>query len=117
MQLRAVTDRLARLVDAFVDGALDKDTFNERKRQLLEEQAVLREALTRETVEDTEMSTELPELFELANSAQQSYFRGTPAARRELVLKLSSNRTVARKDVAVEPHPLVRLIQKRRLIQ
>ncbi len=42
--------------------------------------------------------------FELACSAQQSYGLATAPEKRELILRLSSNRFVAGKDVVVEPY-------------
>jgi hypothetical protein len=100
---------LARLVDALVHAALDKETFNERKRQLLDDQAATECLIS--AMPDIP-SAALADMFELANSAQQSYRLGDSAAKRELALRLCSNRSVVGHDVVVEPHPLLRLIAK-----
>jgi site-specific DNA recombinase len=112
LQLAAIKGRLARLVDALVDGALDKETFNERKQQLLDDQAAM-EALISTSSEDTPTPA-LADMFELANSAQRSYRLGDSAAKRELALKLCSSRSVVRNEIVIEPHSLLQLIANRR---
>ena len=51
--------------------------------------------------------------FELASSAQQGYRLGNPASRRELAIRLCSNRTVAGKEVSIEPYFPLKIIAKR----
>lgn len=46
-------DRLSRLTDAFVDGLLDKETFEMRKTALFEERRSLRDALEAPADEET----------------------------------------------------------------
>jgi len=46
LQLNQVTDRLNRLTDAFIDGALDKDGFEQRKAALIGERRQMDESLT-----------------------------------------------------------------------
>lgn len=110
--------RLARITDACVDGVIDKSTFEERKRTLLEEQRSLEDSLDSQTDAIVDIKQFIMERLELASSAQQSYRLGTIASRREMVLLLTSNRTVARKDVSIEPSfPLHRIAERHENLQ
>lgn len=115
MQLGAVKDRLGRLIDAFVDGNLDKGTFDERKQQLLEEKQRLENEIGRPADELPERAM-LLEALGLISAAQQSYELGNLAARRELAFRLTSDRSVAGKNVSVEPHPVLRMLANRRVV-
>jgi site-specific DNA recombinase len=102
-QIGAIKARLSRLIDALLDGAIDKDSFEERKRTLLEEQQSLEDTLKQEAPDPERTAALIAELLELASSPEQSYRLGTTASRRELAIRLCSNRSVAGKDVSVEP--------------
>lgn len=109
LQLDAVRARHARLVDALVDGALDKSSFDQRKAQLFEEQRLLEESLKADEPDSARVKQFILGFIELAGMAQQSYKIANTDSKRELVLKLTSNRTVARKEVSVEPYfPIAR---------
>lgn len=111
MKLGAARARLDRLTDALIDGNLDKESFDIRKASLLEEQGLLREAL--EGVTQPSEDKTRRELFELAFSAQQSYEMADPSEKREMVIRLSSNRSVDGKDVVIEPHPALHALENR----
>ncbi len=117
VQLGAVKSRIERLVDALVDGHLDTPTFEVRKTGLLEEQRLLEDALRGDKPTSAPARAVVLEAFELASVAQQSYALGNVAARREMVIRLCSNRTVAGQKIVVEPHPVLRVIANRRVVQ
>lgn len=83
-------DRLSRLTDAFVDGLLDKETFEARKTTLLEERRSLRDSL--EAPPDTEplVATVLKYLGR-ANAAYEQYESGFPEEKREMLKSLTSD--------------------------
>jgi DNA invertase Pin-like site-specific DNA recombinase len=114
--LAANKARSARLIDAFVDGTLDKTSFEDRKRALLEEQRTLESRLQNFPQTSAQEREFVIALCELASTAQQSYLMGNCAARREMAIRLCANRSVARKKVSVEPHLALRVLAKRRLI-
>ena len=103
MQLAATKDRHNRLVDAFVDGHVDKETFEVRKGALLHTQRELEERIRDSSL----LSADNREVFELALSAHHLYAISDTAARRELVLRMSLTRTVAGKTISVELHPVL----------
>lgn len=104
LQLSALKARQARLVDALVDGVLEKDIFNERKTHLLEEERLLEEDLKADAPDADQVKQFILGALELAAMAQQTYRIANPELRRELVLNLTSNRTVAGKEVSVKPY-------------
>lgn len=116
-QLDGIKTRLTRLIDAFLDGHLDKQSFEERKRTLLEEQRSLEDSQRAGSPDPGRATQLVVDTFELASSAQQSYRFGNPASRRELAIRLCSNLTVAGKDVSVEPYFPLRVIAERHLVR
>jgi hypothetical protein len=112
--LAANKARSARLIDAFVDGTLDKESFEERKRALLEEQCILKESIRNAPQSRARRREYISGLCELASSAQQGYLLGNLADKREMALRLCANRSVAGKHVTVEPHFALRVLARRR---
>ncbi len=101
LQLAALQARHDRLVDAFLEGTLDKETFEPRKTRLLMEQRELEEKLSTD-VDSEQIETRLREIFELASTASLSQSMGTDDEKRELLQILTLNRSVNRENVVVE---------------
>ncbi len=88
--LGASEDRLARLTDAFIDGALDKETFETRKAQLHEQRRSLRDTL--ENIEQAEpLATTVLKKFGQGNVACLQYETANAEEKREIVRELSSD--------------------------
>ncbi len=112
-RLAALASRETRLVDAFLDNLLSKELFDKRQRDLVEERRSVEDEL-KAGASRTEGSTKrIGELLELASTAQQSYELANTQLRRELVLRLTSNRVVSRKNVSIEPCFQLSVIAKR----
>jgi site-specific DNA recombinase len=103
LRVDTVKDRLNRLTDAFLDGAIDKLLFEQRKTGLLGEQRTLEEQLAHLTRENGEGMDRLQKFLELAGSALLSYELAFPEEKREMVQILTSNRCVNGKNVELEP--------------
>ena len=101
LQLAALQTRQDRLVDAYLDGALDKEAFEGRKKRLLLDQRDLEEKLAR-GVNVEEEATRLREILELASTASLSHELETDDEKRELLEMLTSNRRVDREKIVVE---------------
>lgn len=101
LQLAALQTRHDRLVDAFLEGTLDKETFESRKKRLLMEQRELEEKLSRD-IDAEQIATRLHEILELASTASLSHEMGTDDEKRELLQILTSNRRADRENVVVE---------------
>lgn len=88
-----ISDRLNRLTDAYLDGVLDKELFDERKKTLLMERQSLKEMTSAQT-ESMDVPKALDKFLELAGSAYLQYKTGIPDERRELLQIVISNRIV-----------------------
>jgi DNA invertase Pin-like site-specific DNA recombinase len=103
MKAGQLTDRLNRLTDAFIDGAIEKDLFESRKTALLMEQKAIEENMANLRAGGETVPDRLSEFLELAGSAWLSYEMGLPNEKRELVRKVTSNRRVDGKKLEIEP--------------
>lgn len=102
LQLAALQTRHDRLVDVFLEGTLDKESFESRKERLLMEQRELEEKLSGDA-DPGQTAARLREILELASTASLSHEMGTDDEKRELLQILTSNRRVNREKVVVEP--------------
>jgi site-specific DNA recombinase len=101
LQFAALQTRHDRLVDAFLEGAIDKETFEPRKKRLLLEERELEEKLSGD-VDQEQVTTRLREILELASTASLSHEMGIDDEKRELLQMLTSNRRVNRENVVIE---------------
>lgn len=102
LQLAQLEARFIRLTDAFLDGSIDKTTFEDRKRGLLMERKQMQENLTRLEGDSSTGPESIGEFLELAGMAQMLYENASAGEKRELITILTSNRTVSAKNVVIE---------------
>lgn len=69
-----ITARLSKLTDAYLDGSVDKEIFEEKKHALLMERRGLEEG--REQLETSESSNLIFKYLELLTNLQESYENG-----------------------------------------
>lgn len=103
VQLGQLKLRLDRLIDAYVEGVLEKDLFEGRKAALLLEQRELQERLSEAKSEPVVYAERVRQVVELANTAWLSYETQSTDGKRELVDLATSNRIISGKNVSVEP--------------
>ena len=103
LRLAQVADRLNRLTDAYLDQALDKAMFEERKRSLLLERKGMEENLAAFQAGGHAHPDKLEKFLELAGSAWLSHQTGLPEEQREMLEILTSNRQVVGKNVEFRP--------------
>jgi len=99
LRIGALRDRLNRLTDAYLDGVLEKDLFEQRKTALLMERKELEEQLAHLKDEARSVPERLREFLELAGSAYLQYKLGLPEEKRDLLRIVTSNRQVAARKV------------------
>jgi DNA invertase Pin-like site-specific DNA recombinase len=99
LRISALRDRLNRLTDAYLDGVLEKDLFEQRKTALLMERKELEEQLAHLKDEARLVPDRLREFLELAGSAYLQYKLGLPEEKRDLLKIVTSNRLVAARNV------------------
>lgn len=103
LRLDQIRDRMNRLTDAYLDQALDKTMFEERKKALLLEQKAAEETLTGLKGSRGRGLERLEKFLELAGNALLSHELALPEEKRELVQILTSNRRVDGKNLYLEP--------------
>lgn len=89
MAVGRCNDRLTRLTDAFLDAAIDKETFEHRKAALLVEKRGVLDAL--ESPNTKGPGSELLEKLELGQTAYLRFVSGFSAEKRDAVQNATSN--------------------------
>ena len=102
LQQDQMRDRHSRLADAFVEGVFDRETYLQKKSELVFEEQALKEKLARIQTGEADVLTRLDEFCELANSAYLSYKVAPPTDRRDLVKITTANVTTDGKSVFVK---------------
>jgi site-specific DNA recombinase len=97
LNISQLTERVNRLMDAYLDGLLDKESFEERKSALLMERAGLEQRLAESQSGHRNPVDELLCFLERADSACLAYKLGLQEEKRELLEAITSNRLVSGK--------------------
>jgi site-specific DNA recombinase len=92
-------DRLTRLTDAFLDGLIDKETFETRKGLLLVERRSLRDAL--EAPQEEPFGERVLKILERGKTAYLGYDLALPEEKREIVRELTSNLRARGKNLEI----------------
>jgi site-specific DNA recombinase len=103
LRLDQIKDRLNRLTDAYLDQALDKTMFEERKKSLLLDQKAVEEDLTNLRRNGSQGAGRLEKFLELLSNASLSHELASPEEKREMVNILTSNRPVDGKNLDLKP--------------
>ncbi len=90
LQIAKCEDRLSRLTDVLIDGAIDKDAYEAKKVELLRERRDLLDKRKNLGREPSFTDTILKNL-ELAETAYLRYKNGIDAEKRDLVVEVTSN--------------------------
>ncbi|MDA2938743.1 recombinase family protein [Acidobacteria bacterium AH-259-A15] len=109
VQIKALTlnldqtqDRLCRLTDAYLDGVIEKELFEERKKALLMERKDWEEKLAELKDGTNSVPDRLAEFLELAGNAYLKYKMGLPEEKRDLLRIVTSNRLLMDKSVVAK---------------
>jgi len=103
LRLDQTKDRLNRLTDAYLDQALDKTMFEERKNSLLLEQKDAEENLANLHRHGSRGMERLEKFLELVGDASLSHGLASDEEKREMVKILTSNRHVNGKNLELKP--------------
>lgn len=103
LRLDQIKDRLNRLTDAYLDQALDKTMFEERKKSLLFEKKTVEENLANQSDNESRGPNRLEKFLELLGSVSLSHEMASPEEKREMVNILTSNRQVDGKKLDLKP--------------
>jgi len=97
LNISQLTERVNRLMDAYLDRLLDKESFEQRKSALLMERAGLEQRLAEWQSGHRNPVDELLCFLERADSACLAYKLGLQEEKRELLEAITSNRLVSGK--------------------
>ena len=101
IQLSQVKDRLNRLTDAYLDNAVDRETFEQRKTALLMERRGVEDRIQDLRNGSPDLPKKLNRLLELLKSPYLQYLSGSPDEKKELIQNVCSNRTLAEKTLEI----------------
>ncbi len=110
LRLAQLQDRLGRVTDAYIDGGIEKNLFEERKTTLLLERKDVEGKIAQLKMHGASLPDRLTKFLELAGRLCSSYETALPDEKRHLVQIFTSNREVDRKNVALtlsQPFALV----------
>jgi DNA invertase Pin-like site-specific DNA recombinase len=94
-----VTERLSRLTDAFLDGSVERDLYDERKKALLFERSALNDRLKDLSENPSALPVRLQKFLELTEAAYSLYKDGNPDEKRRMVKMFTSNLTADHKNL------------------
>ena len=113
LRLHRINDRLTKLADAFLDGALEKTIVEDRQRSLLMERANVEEKLGDIKQDSRPLPDRLAEFLELAGTASNLYETAQPDERRDLLRIVTSNRSVESKTPILSLSPPFDVVAQR----
>ncbi len=93
------TERLNRLTDAYLDGSIERDLFDERKKALLFERSAMNDRLNELRENPAVIPARLQKFLELAEASYSLYKEGNPEEKRRMVKMFTSNLTADQKNL------------------
>jgi site-specific DNA recombinase len=99
LRLQQVIERITRLTDAYLDQAIEKELFEERKAALLFERQEIQEMLLKLRDDTTSVPDQLKNFLELAGDAYSLYENALLPKKRELLTITTSNLSLNEKRI------------------
>jgi DNA invertase Pin-like site-specific DNA recombinase len=99
LKIAAVKDRLNRLTDIYIDGNIDKDAFNERKKALLSERLEYEDEMGQLNADPTSCLRRMQEYVELVKRLYLQYEVGNLQEKRQVLEASMSNRSANGKNL------------------
>ena len=113
IKVEQVTGRLNRLTDVYLEGALDREMFEERKTALIGERRALSDRRADYEANRASVPDELRKFVELAGSAYSLYKEASIAKKRRLLRTVMSNCTIQQKSIEFTWRPPFREVAER----
>jgi site-specific DNA recombinase len=99
IRIEQITERLNRLTDAYLDQALDKGMFEERKASLLRERRAVEDTLREYEMNRRSIPDEIQKFIELAGDAFSFYETAIMEKKRRLLRIVTSNCIIDAKSI------------------
>lgn len=113
LQQNKLKERQSSLIDAYMDGVVDKAAYLEKKNNLVFEEQALKEKMLNFEAIDGKLPSIMEEFLELANSAYLSYKVADAEAKRDLVKIITSTFKTDGKSVLIELKKPFQIIAER----
>lgn len=94
-----ISERITRLTDAYLDRAIDRELFEERKAKLLFERQAIAERIKDYAEDGSSVPEELKKKLELAGNAYSLYQVALPEKKRQLLAMVTSNFSCSEKNL------------------
>ncbi len=101
LQIDQLTERLNRTTDAYLEGVLDREAFEERKAALITERRALTDRRADYDANRTSVPEELQKFVELAGAAYSLYCGAITTKKRRLLRTVMSNCTLDQKKLDI----------------
>jgi hypothetical protein len=101
LQIDQLSERLNRTTDAYLEGVLDREAFEERKAALITERRALTDRRADYETNRASIPDELQKFVELAGTAYSLYCGAITAKKRRLLRTIMSNCTINQKEVDI----------------
>ncbi|MEA2977868.1 MAG: site-specific recombinase [Alphaproteobacteria bacterium] len=102
LQIENNAKRMSRLTDAYLDAAIDRSLFEQKKLELLLEAKALQEQLGDVSSRGQTVSRNIDEFLERVKSLPLTYENGNLTEKREILESTTSNLVASGKNVVVE---------------
>lgn len=115
MQLDQIQNRLSKIIDAYIDGVIEKDSYLQKKNLLVMEENAAKRLLENLDQIEHRIINRVEGIIELVNNAYLSYKLAYPGQRREIVEIITSNFSIKDKRPIIKlkyPFELVRQHRK-----
>ena len=114
LQLEQSQARLSKIADLYIDGMIEKDTYIQKKNNLLEEQVEAKGKLKNVNAGRQQALQRVEEFVELVNNACLSYEMATIEEKRELIKIVTSNLTLDGKSLIFKLQYPFQMVAERR---
>lgn len=111
-----IRDRIARLTDAYLDGVVEKEAYNERRAHMIVEENEVKRCISNIENGDNQTLKLLEEYLELVQSASNLYKVAIPSEKRTLAKKLTSNLHISPEKLDITLRNAAKLIANRSLV-
>lgn len=117
VNLANIDKRIDRLTDLLLDGSIDNQIYQQKKRKLLEQQVVLKEKLTNMDNELRGIKQQIASILELLKSYSFSQKEPSPHEIAQFASVTTSNLQVRGKRLIIKPiSPYDQLLQARKMV-
>ena len=116
LQLAHIHERLSRLTDAYLDGAIERSLLDERRGTLLLEEAGVKQRMQDLEAGNDAALEQLEDYLELIQTASNLHKMTLPYEKRTLVKRLTSNLALGPENAVITLTNAAQLIAKRSLV-